>query len=60
MEVEYCLGIFTYNIGNAIGKFSEANVSLATLTDVGEVLDAAIALKRITAKQKEEILTALK
>ncbi len=59
LEVEYCIGIFTYNMGNAIEKFSEIGVKLITLTNIEEVLDAAIKSGIVNSNQRKEILQTL-
>ncbi len=59
LKVDYCLGIFTYNIGNVLSKFSDENVNLITLTDINEVLGVAVKKGKIDEKQRKEIVRLL-
>lgn len=58
--VEHCMGIFTYNIGDAEEKFRSLGVRLMTLTNVDEVLREAVKKCIINEEQKEKISSVLK
>lgn len=56
--VEHCMGIFTYNIGDAEEKFENLGVKLITLTNINEVLGLAVKRKIIKLEQEHKILGA--
>ncbi len=55
-KIDTCLAFLDYGFKDTVKKYKQKNINLLTLTNLDELVDMAVRLKLINAKEKEMVL----